>query len=74
MTKTKFKTAKALFENNLKSKGGHYPIGANMHWHGGMHFTGLDGHEVRAISDGEIVAFRIEKEYRCRAARSQLRH
>ncbi|ALK22722.1 glycoside hydrolase family 73 protein [Burkholderia cepacia] len=48
---------------------GYYPLGANGMWHGGIHFdqnTGVslkqdDG--VRAIADGEVVAYRLDSKY-----------
>ncbi|MCY1061486.1 M23 family metallopeptidase [Nannocystis sp. SCPEA4] len=48
---------------------GFYPIGANSLWHGGIHFdmnskATLDQEKgVRCIRDGEVVAYRIDKEY-----------
>jgi len=48
---------------------GFYPIGANSLWHGGIHFdsnsaANLDQEKgVRCIRDGEVVAYRIDKEY-----------
>jgi GH24 family phage-related lysozyme (muramidase) len=48
---------------------GFYPLGANGMWHGGIHFgpdTGKvlkqDG-GVRAIADGEVVAYRLDRKY-----------
>ncbi len=48
---------------------GFYPLGVNGMWHGGIHF----GHEtaqllkqdegVRAIADGEVVAYRLNRRY-----------
>ncbi|AQH02180.1 hypothetical protein A9R05_24570 [Burkholderia sp. KK1] len=51
------------------AEGGFYPLGANGMWHGGIHFdkaTGsalkqLDG--VRAIADGEVIAYRLDTTY-----------
>lgn len=48
---------------------GHYPIGANSLWHGGIHFdlgsaAALDQDGgVRCIRDGEVVAYRVDREY-----------
>jgi hypothetical protein len=57
----KNKTAAVLFKNNLEGDSGHYLIGANRHWHGGMHFN-MKG-EVQAIADGKLIAFRLAKDY-----------
>jgi hypothetical protein len=47
--------------NGLKS--GTFPIGRNRIWHGGIHFSEKGGWHpsgaVRAIADGEIVAYRL---------------
>jgi hypothetical protein len=48
---------------------GYFPIGANSLWHGGIHFDSnsaatLDQeHGVRCIFDGEVVAYRVDREY-----------
>ncbi len=48
---------------------GFYPLGANGMWHGGIHFgqgTGAklkQGDGVRAIADGEVVAYRLDSKY-----------
>ncbi|PCE27922.1 calcium-binding protein [Paraburkholderia acidicola] len=48
---------------------GFYPLGANGLWHGGIHFDGQtasalkqDG-GIRAIADGEVVAYRLDTKY-----------
>lgn len=48
---------------------GHFPVGANGLWHGGIHFDAgtsgklsqFDG--VRCIKDGEVVAYRVDRKY-----------
>ncbi len=57
----KDQTAAKLYQNNLAGEGGHYLLGANKHWHGGMHFT-IDK-PVQAIADGKLIAYRLEKDY-----------
>ncbi|KVH72219.1 hypothetical protein WJ41_13895 [Burkholderia ubonensis] len=48
---------------------GFYPLGANGMWHGGIHFdqnTGVplkQGDGIRAIADGEVVAYRLDSKY-----------
>ncbi|WP_244101292.1 cell wall hydrolase [Burkholderia ambifaria] len=48
---------------------GFYPLGANGMWHGGIHFgqnTGAhlkQGDGIRAIADGEVVAYRLDSKY-----------
>ena len=57
----KDQTAAKLYQNNLAGEGGHYLLGANRHWHGGMHFT-IDK-PVQAIADGKLIAYRLEEDY-----------
>ncbi|WP_235879283.1 lytic transglycosylase domain-containing protein [Burkholderia sp. USMB20] len=48
---------------------GFYPLGANGMWHGGIHFdqntaTRLkQGDGIRAIADGDVVAYRLDSKY-----------
>jgi len=48
---------------------GFYPLGTNGIWHGGVHFdaqTGgmlKQGDGVRAIADGEVIAYRLNEKY-----------
>jgi hypothetical protein len=48
---------------------GFYPLGANGMWHGGIHFdqnTSVQlkqGDGIRAIADGEVVAYRLDSKY-----------
>ena len=50
-----------LYQNNLSAKGGHYLLGANRHWHGGMHFT--INKPLQAIADGKLIAYRLGRDY-----------
>jgi len=51
------------------AQNGFYPIGANGLWHGGIHFDGKTGNAlkqdvgIRAIADGEVVAYRLDSKY-----------
>ncbi|WP_249191232.1 glycoside hydrolase family 108 protein [Burkholderia vietnamiensis] len=48
---------------------GSYPLGANGMWHGGIHFDQntsaqlKQGDGIRAIADGEVVAYRLDSKY-----------
>ncbi|KVR69136.1 hypothetical protein WK24_12725 [Burkholderia vietnamiensis] len=52
-----------------KADDGFYPIGTSGMWHGGVHFGQgsaqmlNQGDGVRAIADGDVVAYRIDKKY-----------
>lgn len=50
-----------LFQNNLSADGGHYLLGTNRHWHGGMHFT--INKPVQAIDNGKLIAYRLASDY-----------
>ncbi|MGR6874572.1 hypothetical protein ACU6U9_20280 [Pseudomonas sp. HK3] len=57
-----------LYQNNLSAEGGHYLLGANRHWHGGMHFT--ISKPVQAIANGKLIAYRLGRDY----LKADLRH
>ncbi len=57
----KDQSAAKLSQNNLAAEGGHYLLGANRHWHGGMHFT--INKPVQAIADGKLIAYRLSTDY-----------
>ncbi|WP_321808692.1 glycoside hydrolase family 104 protein [Burkholderia sp. BCC1993] len=48
---------------------GFYPLGANGMWHGGIHFDQntaarlRQGDGIRAIADGDVVAYRLDSKY-----------
>jgi hypothetical protein len=52
-----------------QAEDGFYPLGANGMWHGGVHFGQQTGtvlkqdEGVRAIADGEVVAYRLDSKY-----------
>ncbi|UTV57227.1 pesticin C-terminus-like muramidase [Burkholderia arboris] len=57
------------FRALAKCENGFYPLGVSGMWHGGVHFSDgsaemLKQHSgVRAIADGKIVAYRLNKKY-----------
>lgn len=61
--------AHSYFEALSNAEDGFYPLGANGIWHGGIHFDTNTGHilkqenGVRAIADGEVVAYRLDSQY-----------
>lgn len=61
--------AHSFFEALSNAEDGFYPLGANGIWHGGIHFDTATGQilkqeaGVRAIADGEVVAYRIDSKY-----------
>lgn len=51
-----------------KAGGGYYPIGKNGQWHGGIHFDDktaavFDQKQVCCIADGEVIAYRVDRNY-----------
>lgn len=54
-------TAGMLFRNIDSNNTGTYPVGIGHFWHGGVHLTIPQA--VRAICDGEVVAYRIDEDY-----------
>lgn len=54
------KDVAALYAMNEGGEGGFFPIGSNRFWHGGAHFD-AGAEPVRAIADGEVVAYRINR-------------
>ncbi len=60
----KGKTSVEVCESNEGRKGGHFPIGNNKCWHCGMHiYYGSDNNEILPLIEGELSAYRIEKDY-----------
>lgn len=45
-------------EQSISAKEGLYPVGFDRRWHGGIHLSAAANEPVRAIADGEVVAFR----------------
>ncbi|EJM20892.1 putative chitinase [Pseudomonas sp. GM18] len=64
-----FKDAEEIYKAIENEKSGHYLLGSNKFWHGGIHISDLSApqcvlHEpVRCIADGEVVAYRLSKDY-----------
>ncbi len=56
-------TEEQLYEMTENTDEGFFPIGRNHLWHGGVHLKFAEDKAVRAIADGEIVAYRINDEY-----------
>jgi|GEM_PF-1187405 len=53
--------AQQLYAHNQNGHGGFFPIGCSRMYHGGIHIEG--NHNVVAISDGNMIAYRYSKEY-----------
>ena len=56
-----------LFDLNEKQKstvaGGFFPVGKNNYWHGGIHLTPQSSDIITSIADGEIIAYRAQKQF-----------
>lgn len=59
----------AYFDALSRAQDGFYPLGVNGLWHGGVHFDSGTGAKlaqdggIRAIADGEVIAYRIDADY-----------
>lgn len=64
-----YSSAAALFDLQQSEGSGHYLLGKNNFWHGGIHFTDKsiphckDREMIRCMADGEIVAYRLNSGY-----------
>ena len=62
-------TLEELYKELEKEKSGHYILGNNGFWHGGIHFSDASvphaklKQAVRCMADGEVVAYRLNKDY-----------
>jgi len=56
-----FKDIEEAYKNNEDGEAGFYPVGANNFYHGGVHLYSTE--PVRAIADGELVAYHVNKEF-----------
>lgn len=58
-----------LYKELEKETSGHYLLGNNGFWHGGIHFSDASvphaklKQAVRCMADGEVVAYRLNKDY-----------
>ena len=55
------KNASGYYGNTESLSHGWFPIGTNRFWHGGVHLVVPTSEPVRAIADGEIIAWRLNK-------------
>ncbi|MDA8486836.1 cell wall hydrolase [Pseudomonas resinovorans] len=61
--------AEELFAMLEKEPSGHYLLGSHGFWHGGIHFSDVSAPQcvgqqpIRCIADGEVVAYRLNKNY-----------
>ncbi|AVJ29605.1 glycoside hydrolase family 19 protein [Achromobacter spanius] len=64
-----FADTQPVYEGLALAQGGHFPLGSNGHFHGGIHFDRAtanvfaidDG--AQCLADGEIVAYRLDSKY-----------
>lgn len=67
---TRFTDANELYQALDNETSGHYLMGSHMFWHGGIHITDKSAPQcvlddaLRCIADGEVVAYRLNDEYR----------
>ncbi|HIO97923.1 MAG TPA: SH3 domain-containing protein, partial [Leucothrix sp.] len=74
-TNSPYYESKKLWSALEQSKAGSFTLGGNGFWHGGVHFESSAGipedRAIRAIADGEVVAYRLNKEYLKKDAETQ---
>ncbi|HCD6632391.1 glycoside hydrolase family 19 protein [Pseudomonas aeruginosa] len=64
-----FADAQPAYEGLAFADGGHFPLGDNGHFHGGIHFDRATANAfsidegVHCLADGEIVAYRLDRSY-----------
>jgi predicted chitinase len=62
-------TAEEIHTLLAEEPGGHYLLGTNQFWHGGVHFSDAkipqhkDKYPIRCLMDGYVVAYRLNNEY-----------
>ncbi|AZD32624.1 hypothetical protein [Pseudomonas chlororaphis] len=67
--KKPFTDAEEIYKELEKETSGHYLLGGNKFWHGGIHITDKSAPQcvlddaVCCIADGEVVAYRLNEDY-----------
>ncbi|MGV8889692.1 MAG: hypothetical protein ACOH2P_16970 [Pseudomonas sp.] len=65
----KFTGADEVYKVLEKEVSGHYLLGSNKFWHGGIHISNASAPQcildepIRCMADGEVVAYRLNKDY-----------
>jgi len=64
-----FTDAEDIYKALERETSGHYLLGGNKFWHGGIHITDKSAPQcvrnepIRCIADGEVVAYRLNQDY-----------
>jgi predicted chitinase len=64
-----FTDAEEVYKALENEKSGHYLLGSNNFWHGGIHISNVSAPQcvldepVRCMADGEVVAYRLNDDY-----------
>lgn len=64
-----FTDAEEVYKALENEKSGHYLLGSNKFWHGGIHISDASAPQcvlnepVRCMADGEVVAYRLNQDY-----------
>ena len=67
---TPFTDPNEIYQSLQTETSGHYLLGAHQFWHGGIHITDSSAPQcvaddaLRCMADGEVVAYRLNDEYR----------
>jgi predicted chitinase len=64
-----FESADEIYKALEKETSGHYLLGSNKFWHGGIHISDASAPQcilnepIRCMADGEVVAYRLNEDY-----------
>lgn len=64
-----FTDAEDVYKALENEKSGHYLLGSNKFWHGGIHISDVSAPQcvlsepIRCMADGEVVAYRLNEDY-----------
>ncbi|WP_434709013.1 glycoside hydrolase family 19 protein [Pseudomonas sp. R1-1] len=64
-----FESADEIYKALEKETSGHYLLGSNKFWHGGIHISNASAPQcilnepIRCMADGEVVAYRLNEDY-----------
>ncbi|WP_248740390.1 peptidoglycan DD-metalloendopeptidase family protein [Pseudomonas sp. MWU12-2029] len=64
-----FSDAEEVYKTLANERSGHYLLGSNKFWHGGIHISEISipqcvlNEPIRCVADGKVVAYRLNEDY-----------